>query len=323
MAAKTTIPKKHHYVPQFLLKGFHAEKKHRIHVFDKHNGKSFPSAIDSAAAESGFYNFKQLDGTPATAEMGLSHLEDDVAVVINQIRKSESLIGLSSKDHARLSIFAAIQILRVPAMRAATKQVTERFQQRFADGTPVQFTDTASLEESARRESVEMLGIAVTISEPIAQKQMVLLRTKKSSPMIIGDNPVVCSNVFHNSSITGFGLATDGTEVYLPISQHLTIFFMCPKMAAASTNAARNALTMKWRMGSPIGLVDDEFLAVVTAMESGTPMDISGERVRGLNSLQIACSHRFVYSSRDDFSLVRKMISDTPEFKTYQTMRML
>jgi len=322
MAGNTPIPKKQHYVPQFLLKGFHAEKKHRVHVFDKHAGKAFPSAIDSAPAESGFYNYKQADGSPATAEAGLAHLEDDVAGVINRIRKSESLTDILPDEHAKLSVFAAIQILRVPAMRAATQQIAQRFEQRFPEGT---FAEPSheNVQDSRRRESVELLGIALAIAEPITQKPLMLLRAPKSAPMLIGDNPVVASNSLHGSSMTGFGLATDGTEIYLPISSRLTLYFLCPMMAAASTKAARDALEKKWRMASPASVVDDEFLAIVAALQSRTPMNISGERVHGLNRLQIACSHRFVYSSRDDFSLVRKMISVTPEFKTYQTMRML
>jgi len=322
MGDKPPIPKKQHYVPQFLLKGFHAEKKHRVHVFDKHANKAFPSAITSAAAESGFYNYKQADGSPATAELGLAHLEDTVACVINRIRKSESLTDLSPDEHAKLSVFAAIQILRVPAMRTATEQIAERFERRFPDGP---FVETAreNVEDSRRRESVELLGIALAIAEPISLKPLVLLRAPKSTPMLIGDNPVVASNSLHGSSITGFGLGADGTEIYLPISSRLTLYFMCPMMAAAASKAARNALEMKWRIASPNCVVDDEFLAVVEALQSRAPMNASAARVQGLNSLQIACSHRFIYSCRDDFAHARQMIADTPEFKTYQTMRML
>jgi Protein of unknown function (DUF4238) len=45
-----------HYIPQFLLRGFHTENEAQIWAFDKTTGRSFTTAIDTVASEHGFYN---------------------------------------------------------------------------------------------------------------------------------------------------------------------------------------------------------------------------------------------------------------------------
>lgn len=53
-----------HYIPQFLLRGFHTGNEAQIWAFDKMTDRSFTTAIDKVASEYGFYNIggsAQLD----------------------------------------------------------------------------------------------------------------------------------------------------------------------------------------------------------------------------------------------------------------------
>ena len=52
---------------------------------------------------------------------------------------------------------------------------------------------------------------------------------------------------------------------------------------------------------------------LVDAIDSGEPMEVPKETVIHQNSLQIAQSTRFVFSSTDDFSLADEMLTTNPE----------
>jgi hypothetical protein len=52
-----SIARKHHYVPRCYLKNFSVRRKKgkpQVQVFDKKDGRAFPSAIDNIAAERDF-----------------------------------------------------------------------------------------------------------------------------------------------------------------------------------------------------------------------------------------------------------------------------
>jgi hypothetical protein len=47
-----------HYVPQFLLRNFGNGKKDQVWVYDKIDGRSFPTNAKNVASESRFYDFQ-------------------------------------------------------------------------------------------------------------------------------------------------------------------------------------------------------------------------------------------------------------------------
>lgn len=52
------------------------------------------------------------------------------------------------------------------------------------------------------------------------------------------------------------------------------------------------------------------------ALTTGHPLSFSRENVENLNSLQVANSERYLFSSSDDFDLVRQMLDEHPELGT-------
>ena len=59
----------------------------------------------------------------------------------------------------------------------------------------------------------------------------ILLSSKETSPLLIGDSPLIRTNTFNNSEYRGTtGLASPGVEVYLPLSPTLALGFMCPSI---------------------------------------------------------------------------------------------
>jgi hypothetical protein len=62
--------KKHHYVPQFILRNFATEGGTRLYVFDKQTDRVFPANVADVAAENRLYEFSLGDLT-ATIEPSL------------------------------------------------------------------------------------------------------------------------------------------------------------------------------------------------------------------------------------------------------------
>src|SRR5260370_29597590 len=79
-----------HYVPQFLLRGFHTGNEAQIWAFDKTTSKSFTTAIDKVASEHGFYN---VDGSAQLDDV-IRKFEEATAPIIKEIRERKSLAGI-------------------------------------------------------------------------------------------------------------------------------------------------------------------------------------------------------------------------------------
>jgi hypothetical protein len=80
----------------------------------------------------------------------------------------------------------------------------------------------------------------------------------------------------------------------------LTLCFLCSTLIAELRELRDNA-----EMNVPIPLLD--------ALDSGTVADVPSETVVHQNSLQVAQSTRFLFSSTADFALVEEMLKTNPE----------
>src|SRR6266404_8477756 len=118
-----------HYVPQFLLRGFHTGNEAQIWAFDKRTGRSFTTAIDKVASEHGFYNI----GGSAHLDDVIWKFEAATAPIVEEIRARKSLAGIDEDKHIWLSGFTALQYVRTRAftersqdmMRQITRVVTQ------------------------------------------------------------------------------------------------------------------------------------------------------------------------------------------------------
>lgn len=58
-----------------------------------------------------------------------------------------------------------------------------------------------------------------------------------------------------------------------------------------------------------------DVLAILEALQTGEPLRSNPENVEFFNSLQISTAERFVFSSTEDFSIVKEMIQTNPELR--------
>src|ERR1039457_907549 len=56
MAVQSTARTDHHYIPQFLLRGFASAKRKQVYVFDKSNDNEFRSSVRNLACQRDFYD---------------------------------------------------------------------------------------------------------------------------------------------------------------------------------------------------------------------------------------------------------------------------
>ena len=113
-----------HWVPQLLLKAFAHGKRKQVYVFDKLTDETFRTGTRNIAGEKGFYDVNAGGGV-VSIDPALSKLEDQAAVVLNQIRGAQSLRTLTSEGKTVLAMFIAVQHLR-----------SKQFRENLADTDP-------------------------------------------------------------------------------------------------------------------------------------------------------------------------------------------
>jgi hypothetical protein len=146
---------------------------------------------------------------------------------------------------------------------------------------------------------------AANLAAHFVDKTWVLLRTDRTRPFLIGDNPITLQNQRDSGPRGNLGLAVPGIEIYFPLSPVRALAFWCPSHESVIRDAAA-------RRGSLPEVAQN----VLTAIDTGRPLASAAENIENFNSLQIRYAERYVFSSVDDFALARDMIAAHPETRT-------
>ena len=118
--------KKHHYVPQSVLRGFSFDQKQtQIHVFDKIKMTSFTSSVYNAGCENQF-NTVEIEGQTVSFECLFQTNDDQLARLLNKIRNDRSLAGLIPEDRFALSEVVAAQMIRTKLVRTTLRSIAEQ-----------------------------------------------------------------------------------------------------------------------------------------------------------------------------------------------------
>lgn len=118
-----TKPKRHHYLPEFYLRGFSRDGK-RLFVYDIPSGKLRQQAPEGTGVEKYFYAVEtEDDPKDAGAEQVLSLVEGLAAPAIEKARARES-IGADGDDAIRA--FVGFMAVRTPAARAVKRYLLDK-----------------------------------------------------------------------------------------------------------------------------------------------------------------------------------------------------
>jgi hypothetical protein len=301
-----------HYVPQFLLRGFHTGNEAQIWAFDKTSSKSFTTAIDKVASEHGFYN---VDGSAQLDDV-IRKFEEATAPIIKDVRERKSLAGIDEFKRIWLSGFTALQYVRTRAFSERSqdmmRQITHVATQMSGGELSEQVRKQLGLDEPGTEHEKALstiLGLVRPAVDELQKKHLILYRSDGSLLFCIGDSPVALHNTLNpGDGIRGtLGLAVPGIEVYLPISKDLVLAYMCLSIAVSCIGLEEEARSM--------GFTHAHAGPYLRAIKHGTAVLMEKEHIRFQNSLQLGFAERFVYSSVDNFEDARDILAGNPRHR--------
>lgn len=123
-------PRKHHFVPQFYLRGF-VGKKDQLFVIDRSSRKTFRTAPKNVAAERDFNRIDVEGMDPNAIEKALAEFEGNVAPALERVKTAKSLANKEDRD-AVIHLICALAI-RNPRQRAAINDFIGELAQRVAE----------------------------------------------------------------------------------------------------------------------------------------------------------------------------------------------
>jgi Protein of unknown function (DUF4238) len=127
--AKSAVPRKHHYVPQFYLRGFAGDKA-QLFVIDRSTETPFRTDPKNVAAERDF-NTVDVEGmAPDAVEKGLAEFEGEIAPAIERIKTAKSLSVMKDRD-LLMNLICALAI-RNPRQRTTINDFVGEIAQQIA-----------------------------------------------------------------------------------------------------------------------------------------------------------------------------------------------
>jgi len=133
-----TVPRHHHYVPQFYLRNFAHEEK--LNVFGVATNKNFSTNVRNVAGERDLYRLEGAE--PLLAEEMFSEIEGAITPIISKALNIRELPDAASDEFVSLLYFAALSFARHPnwlsKIEDFKKTVMERTLELFAHNIPEQ-----------------------------------------------------------------------------------------------------------------------------------------------------------------------------------------
>jgi hypothetical protein len=303
MAVHSTARTDHHYVPQFLLRGFASTKRKQVYVFDKSNDNEFRSSVRNLACERDFY--------APDLDQWLGKLEEIPPPIVQSVRAKRTLCHLSDPEIQWLAGFIAVQQVRTLHHRAVyadiNKQLADVLRQMGADPNSVQNFRELTDSEVREQTNANIPETSFNLLPYVLNKDWLLFSATSGSEFLIGDHPVALANNLNpGDGLRGtLGFGVQGIEIYLPISSDLMLGCLCPSIRAMLVASQAGRLPAVPRA--------DEFLR---AFEGSTTLELNAENVKYHNSLQVISAERFVYSEHPSFDMVREMVSSDDSLRT-------
>lgn len=270
------------------MRNFTAGNKAQIFVFDKSADRQFRTHVKNVAAESGFHDFTH-DGVEYTIEPSLAEIEGRAAEVFRSICENQSIGHLEEETRQFLSRYLALQLTRTRQAREVksgmVESTRELLQSRGDDPSRLdELRDFSDNEESLS--AIRQMHSSGEYAPYFLVKKWALLKANRRYPFYLGDHPIALHNSRDFGPYGNIGLAVPGIEIYFPISRSYTLAMWCP--------------TIETVMGE---------------LEAGNAVSCQPDNITFMNSLQVRTAERFVYSYDGNFDLVKRMLTEHPEYR--------
>lgn len=289
--------KKHHYVPQSMLKRFGVGKG-QIIVLDKERNVSFSSSIVDAGSENHF-NTINIDGKRINFEEIFQEIDSDFSAIQKKLLDSANVNSLTEGDLERLRQVIAVQILRTKLQRNTFQSVAEQLEERVLKAYGSRGGISVPDDNEARKLALQSLLDADDLVDAMRDKEIFLIDSGENEEFIISDDPVTV----HNSFPYGLtGMSSPGAEIHLPLSPKITLALYCPTIVKTLKMVCQLDLDPRERK---------IYESIIDSLESGAPATLGEHTANFLNTLQLRQSARFLYgSSFDSLAEVKQKISE-------------
>lgn len=260
------IPKKHHYIPQFYLKGFSLDNNN-LWVYDKQisNPKDVKKLTTKAIAfENNFYTYESIDKTKETMEGLFCQMEGLAANVINKITNGDKI---DEQEKADLAVFISFLWLRTPKSKkrmanmaanlyeqvsrksiamTPNQKLKEFFETKGQVMSDEEIDDLKAFATDKKRSKFtldipqnywikEMLQLGMDITPTFQMCDWEFCVTDKPYAYITSDNPfmLIPSKPVH--PFYGLGLLTSGAKKVLPLNSKVCLVMHEPKKNPINT----------------------------------------------------------------------------------------
>lgn len=284
--------KNQHFVPQFYLRGFACENR-QIFVFDKFRRKSFKTNIENVACEKYFYDLPNTDDgrdgiDDQVVEKGLSFLESEFSKSLDflllQVKRKRRRRDLFSVDHKRnLALFLTIQFLRTREHRNQIMELTEKMGTALLEKFPNE--DYGDYHVEVNQDWLPIFQasfmfdpeVLKTFSEALLNHIWFVGVNDTDDPFFTSDHPFVKRAHITDPYKSFSGIASQGIELAFPLCPKF-ILILCERTAFKDLEKYENRI-----------------------------IPLTTDNITYYNSLQVVRSYRQIFSSNNDFKLVKEM----------------
>lgn len=298
--------KKHHYVPQSLLKRFSVDDAGKqVYVYDKSRDITYTSSIKAAGSENDFNKLETEVGI-WNFEPIFSEVDGRLANLLDQIHQTRDVSTLTAEDRRDWADMVAVQLLRTPIMRTTMPQVATDLIESLAENGLVKPEDfSLPNDNDSRRSTVQMFLDRNSLRTALEDKDIVLFEGTDSTSLLISDHPVVRQSTVPYGDT---GLSSPGVGIYLPLGPNLVLAMLCKTVRTQLNARPIEALEIPQELAQNL-------ISLREGLHTGLPVQRSDNFVNSFNALQIAGSSRFLYGPQNTFDAVRESLEAHPEWR--------
>lgn len=300
----------HHWVPKLLLKKF-ADSDGRVFRLDLHTDRVSKPSPRKTCSSPAFYDF-HIEGQTVSFEERFEKVETKAARALNEIVQTLSLARLRPKDRQGIADFVAVQSFRTEAFYKGLESSPSRgdFGQLLS-----QLWDSSSI-----------------LSAQIECRRWALMVIESDEVFYLGDQPVVLQRTRNPRDGSNLGFDVEGIEAFMPLSPKCAIYM--PSSSVSSEIIARYdaamALhqTVRTAAGNAAGLMPARETIrrsheLYQSFTTGSRVRATTPHIENLNYLQCSWAHSGMYSNRPDFSFVRRVFRENPQYLSTPKTRLL
>jgi hypothetical protein len=219
-----------HYIPQYYLKGFTSNSGRAIWVYDKEEGRKFPTQVKSIANICGLY-------PPELEKYLAEEIETPANKVLEKIRNREQLIPM---DKLTLSTYMTVLSKRVPeslsSMRHRVPGLASDVRQKLHRQIEEALLKDPSRENFLQRRKAEIDEILDRFSKEMPAAIWHKIIPAQSTPRVIGAIATMTWRFFTYDKpafLTGdnpvfffpeIGIGNTQSELSFPLSSHVILW---------------------------------------------------------------------------------------------------